>query len=40
MDVNKSEVEKIAQENEIDILIHGHVHYLKILVSFFKVCFR
>tara|TARA_B100001564_G_scaffold158928_1_gene133577 strand:+ start:157 stop:870 length:714 start_codon:yes stop_codon:yes gene_type:complete len=30
MDVNKSEVEKIAQENEIDILIHGHVHRPKI----------
>ena len=30
MDVNKSEVEKIAQENEIEILIHGHVHRPKI----------
>ena len=30
MDVNESEVEKIAQENEIDILIHGHVHRPKI----------
>ena len=30
MDVNKSEVEKIAQENDIDILIHGHVHRPKI----------
>ena len=30
MDVNKSEVEKIAQENEVEILIHGHVHRPKI----------
>jgi UDP-2,3-diacylglucosamine hydrolase len=30
MDVNKLEVEKIAQENEVDILIHGHVHRPKI----------
>jgi UDP-2,3-diacylglucosamine hydrolase len=30
MDVNKSEVEKIAQENKIEILIHGHVHRPKI----------
>ena len=30
MDVNKSQVEKIAQENEIEILIHGHVHRPKI----------
>jgi len=30
MDVNKSEVEKIAQEYEVDILIHGHVHRPKI----------
>jgi len=30
MDVNKSEVEKIAQENGVDILIHGHVHRPKI----------
>ena len=30
MDVNKSEIEKIAQEYEVDILIHGHVHRPKI----------
>ena len=30
MDVNKSEVEKITQENEVEILIHGHVHRPKI----------
>ena len=30
MDVNKSEVEKIARENEVEILIHGHVHRPKI----------
>jgi UDP-2,3-diacylglucosamine hydrolase len=35
MDVNKSEVEKIAQENEVDILIHGHVHRPKIHNEFF-----
>ncbi len=30
MDVNKTEVEKIARENEVEILIHGHVHRPKI----------
>ena len=30
MDVNKSEVEKIARENEVEIIIHGHVHRPKI----------
>ena len=30
MDVNKPEVEKIALENGVDILIHGHVHRPKI----------
>ena len=30
MDVNKLEVEKIAQENRVEILIHGHVHRPKV----------
>ena len=30
MDVNKLEVEKIAQENKVEILIHGHVHRPKV----------
>jgi len=30
MDVNKLEIEKIALENKIDILIHGHVHRPKV----------
>jgi UDP-2,3-diacylglucosamine hydrolase len=30
MDVNKLEVEKIAKENKVEILIHGHVHRPKV----------
>ena len=30
MDVNKLEVEKIALENKVEILIHGHVHRPKV----------
>ena len=30
MDVNKLEVEKIAQKNKVEILIHGHVHRPKV----------
>lgn len=30
MDVNKLEVEKIALESKIDVLIHGHVHRPKV----------
>ena len=29
-DVNKLEVEKIALENKVEILIHGHVHRPKV----------
>ena len=30
MDVNKSEIKKIAEKSKIDLLIHGHVHRPKV----------